>query len=209
MSIGLGIFLSSLVFALVLLYGITRERWNWRRITRSVFVSTLILGGLIIFVAGGIYVWKHFAATKLKRTEYAGLRLRMTRNEIKYVKGTPSHVLDGVAIPTGTLTADKKIEDFDEWAYDDGLVLLFKQDLLAVISCQSRRHIFCPDIDGITNGDNEEKLLSVFGEPSNASIEEFVKIMEYSNIGMILKLRERKIVEIMLYDTTVVKPTGH
>ena len=132
----------------------------------------------------------------------------MTRNEIKYVKGNPSHVLDRVAIPTATLTADKKLEDFDEWAYD-GLVLLFKQDLLAAISCQSRGIGQCPHMDGITSGNNEEELLSVFGQPSKESIDDLIKIMEYSNIGMVFKLRQQKIIEIMLYDTTVFKPTGH
>ena len=51
----LGLFLSWLVLALILLHLITRERWSWRR-------SVLVFGCLISVVMGGIYAWR-FANT--------------------------------------------------------------------------------------------------------------------------------------------------
>ena len=129
MSIGLGIFLSSLLFALILLYLITRDRWNWRRIARRLGVGALIFGCLTGLVAGGIYVWNGFAPV-VKQTEYAGLRLGTTMEEAKYVKGLPTHVYDefgreGIPkglrrmIPIKELEKEKKIEDYNDWIYQD------------------------------------------------------------------------------------------
>jgi hypothetical protein len=49
MSLGTGIFLSSLVLATVILYGITKDRWPWRRIV-SHTARTLALFALAAIV---------------------------------------------------------------------------------------------------------------------------------------------------------------
>jgi len=38
MELGTGIFLSSLVLAAVILYGITKDRWRWRSIIRGIAI---------------------------------------------------------------------------------------------------------------------------------------------------------------------------
>ena len=52
-----------------------------------------MIGCLIGVVAGGVYAWREFTPV-LKQTEYAGLRLGMLIDEIKYVKGAPTTVID-------------------------------------------------------------------------------------------------------------------
>jgi hypothetical protein len=34
MSVGTGIFLSSVLLAIVILYGVAKDRWRWRRIVK-------------------------------------------------------------------------------------------------------------------------------------------------------------------------------
>jgi hypothetical protein len=50
----LGLFLSWLVLALILLHLIKRDGWNWRR-------SVLVFGSLISVVMAGIYAWRGYA----------------------------------------------------------------------------------------------------------------------------------------------------
>jgi multisubunit Na+/H+ antiporter MnhB subunit len=80
-SIGLGIFLSSVVFALVIFYAITKNRWRWERIVRRsalALVALIVLTGVVI---GGLYFWKQLPPTISPQTEYAGIRLGMGRRD--------------------------------------------------------------------------------------------------------------------------------
>jgi hypothetical protein len=94
MELGTAIFLSSIIVCIVLLYGFTKDRWSWRRI-----VVRSLIGILIIVAAGGALIvaaqyWDQFFPTKLARqTEYAGVRLGMSRDEVRYVKGLPTNIV--------------------------------------------------------------------------------------------------------------------
>jgi hypothetical protein len=202
MSIGLAIFLSSLMFALIFLYHITRDRWSWHRIGRKTVVVLLIFGGLITLAAGGIYSWIQFRHLKSKQTEYAGLRLGMTMAEAKYVKGIPDFVVDNTPIRTSNLDEGKKIEEYRDWRYADStLQLVFNDDnnLLGAIACSSASA--CPEILGITIGDSEQQLLSKLGQPSTAKIDGLVKEMNYSSLGVLVDLRQQKIFMFGIHDT--------
>jgi hypothetical protein len=118
MSIGLGIFLSSLCLGTIALYGITKDRWNWRRIGRNIS-----LGLLVIAIAGaGVYFWNDLPTFIPKQNEYAGLRLGMTQEEVQYIKGHPPTVLGEAEgegewkgfkpnIATTNLEKGKRVED--------------------------------------------------------------------------------------------------
>src|SRR5258707_14457337 len=94
MSLGFGIFLSALVFALLYLYQITRDRWNWSRVGRR---SLVALGVVLAVAALGvvcIFVFEAIRNAPHQQTGYADLRLGMTMSEVKYVKGYPPNVVD-------------------------------------------------------------------------------------------------------------------
>src|SRR4051794_29278741 len=97
MELGTAVFLSSMAVCVVLIYGFTKDRWPWRRVIFRTLIGSLILaaiGGAIIVVAE---YWDQLAAVKLARqTEYSGLRLGMSRDEVKYVKGLPPNVVSDV-----------------------------------------------------------------------------------------------------------------
>jgi hypothetical protein len=85
MSIELGIFLSSVVFALVIFYAITKNRWRWAR----ALVALIVLGGAVI---GGLYFWKQLPPTISPQTDYAGIRLGMAPDEVLSINGSPPAV---------------------------------------------------------------------------------------------------------------------
>jgi protein-S-isoprenylcysteine O-methyltransferase Ste14 len=87
MSVGLGIFLSSLVLSIVVLYGFTKDRWNWPKIARRTGLGVLTVAALVIGIWAGIYFWNQLPASLRTQTEYAGLRIGMAQDEVMYIKG--------------------------------------------------------------------------------------------------------------------------
>ena len=212
MSTGLGIFLSSLVFALILLYLITRDRWSWWRIAQRLSVGTLIVG-VIGVVAGGIYVWDRFRPVP-KQTEYAGLRLGMTMDETKYIKGFPSQVykeLEGERkglrrmIALKELEKGKKIEDYNLWGYENTsyrIDLDFDKNKLIVIRCYSGDKLErCPPVGGIRDGDSEQQVVKKLGQPFAASIEGVTKKMWYPDVGAFFYLSQETVYILGIKDT--------
>jgi hypothetical protein len=108
MSTGLGIFLSSFVVAIVILYGITMDRWNWRRIVKRatlgiftfVVIAAAASGGLWLWNQlppipfGGLWLWNQPPPGLTRQTEYANVRLGMTPAEVLSVKSDPDELLE-------------------------------------------------------------------------------------------------------------------
>jgi hypothetical protein len=200
-SIGMGIFLSSVILALVVLYAITKDRWRWRSIAGR--IGLLALGILVLagVSASAFYVWSNLPPSV--QTEYAGLRIGMKKDEVKYVKGYPPSVLeppntegefkgDQLVVATKDLLKNgKKIEDYNSWTYEDAagsrLDLSFNpsSSALIVISCYSESTLrLCPPISGITNSDSEQSVISKFGKPDEARLEGPAKSLFYKKIGL-------------------------
>jgi hypothetical protein len=113
--------------------------------------------GLIGVVTVGIYAWDKFAPVS-KQTEYADLRLGMTRDQVKSIKG----------YPTVNVTRDNR-----GWSYQaepggiGRIDLKFDEAGLIIINCHSINHYShkCPTIAGIVDGSKEEDVIQKFGKP--------------------------------------------
>jgi hypothetical protein len=92
MTLGTGISLSMVVIAVVALYGITRDRWNWRRVKRTAFVCLGVILLVWYFSAFGVYLHQQIPTVVSRQIEYAGVRLGMSQDEVLYIKGYPSTV---------------------------------------------------------------------------------------------------------------------
>jgi hypothetical protein len=154
MSLGLGIFLSSVVLAAVILYGITKDRWRWRRIagrTALILTAIVVLTGTI---SGGLYFWNHLPMTLVPQTEYAGLRLGISPDEVMYIKGYPPTVYAEAPPPAGwpgagwqeavdtkDLKNGKRVQDYRDWSYEHDehsrIDLTFNPEMTAVIVIRS------------------------------------------------------------------------
>jgi hypothetical protein len=129
MSVGLGIFLSSVVFALVIFYAITKNRWRWGRIVKRsalALVALIVLTGVVI---GGLYFWKQLPPTISPQTEYAGIRPGMGPDEVLYFNGSPPAVYGEAEkegkwrgfqpiIETKNLEKGKLVQDYRVWSYE-------------------------------------------------------------------------------------------
>src|SRR5437870_4308170 len=119
MSLGLGIFLSSLVLAVVMLYGLTRDRWSWRGIFKRTALAVLALVLITAAIIGGVELWNRLPATVTPQTEYAGLRIGMTPDDVMYIKGYPPEVFGELSnegwlpvIKTTELEKGRRVEDY-------------------------------------------------------------------------------------------------
>jgi hypothetical protein len=73
MSVGSGIFFAALVFALLYLYKITRERWNWRRGVRWGLGGAGSIVALLLLAWGGFLIYEKVADKPQKHSGYADL----------------------------------------------------------------------------------------------------------------------------------------
>jgi hypothetical protein len=218
MSIGLAIFLSSLVFALVALYGITRDRWGWRKIVRRATLALLFILALGVLTFAGVHIWDRIPTSIPKQTAYAGLRIGMPHDEVKYVKGYPPKVYGEAAtegdwkgsqpvIETKTLEKDKRVEDYVDWSYDiEGGRIDVEFDPtktgIIVIRCYSADKLRrCPSILGISDGDTEQEVIRKFGKPEKSSIEGVSKSLYYTKAGIYFVLVKEQVYMLGINDT--------
>lgn len=93
MTLGLGVLLSTIVVGLLLLYRWTRDRWNWRTA-----IKRLSLGALgLLLIACGLFAYDKFQDRPVVQAKYHDIELGMTKEEVNYIKGSPTDVLVPVA----------------------------------------------------------------------------------------------------------------
>src|SRR5262245_27041073 len=161
MSLGLGIFLSTFLISILLLYRWTRDRWNWRKLLLRVSLAIL---SLILLSALTLFVYFKYENRVTKQNSYSDIALGMTVDEVFYIKGEPSSVLDSenkdgwyLIINTRDIKKGKTVRDFLGWQFaqeaneSDSLNVLFADRTKRVsrISCSSKSNFNCTSVLGI------------------------------------------------------------
>ena len=208
MDLGTGIFLSTALLAIVLLYGFTKDRWRWRKIVvRTLFSGLLLLAGLAAVVALAHY-WDELFPTQLGRqTQYAGLKLGMTPQEVMYVKGYPPVVLDDdnpgsdwlSQIKTEKLEKGKKVTDFKHWEfgqYKSRIDVEFNNERTAVVTIQcysEDKFARCPPIGSLKDGTSEQDAHRKLGGPAEQRIDGVMKALRFPRLGVMLWLTQEHV----------------
>src|SRR5207253_4773538 len=91
MSLGLGIFLSSLFLGTIVLFIITRERWRWKRILLG------FMGFLAIFATT---FYTYIVIQRMPQVQNAawGISLNTSKSDVKFLKGEPNEKEGAVSI---------------------------------------------------------------------------------------------------------------
>ena len=217
MDLGTGIFLSSVVLAVVFVYAITKDRWRWRRIIKR---TAFICLGLIILGAAlgiGAYYWDQLPQKVGRQTEYAGLRLGMTQDEVMYVKGYPPSVLAEevqdpqwkgfyTVVDTKKLEKGKRVIDYRHWSYEQGkhnINVTFNAARTAVVhlQCFSDDRLYrCPLIGGIRDGDSEKEVVRKLGNPTASKIDGVAKTLTYRDLGIEFILTKEQVYMMSISD---------
>ena len=90
MTLGTGIFLSAVFLGLIALLIRTKERWSWKGLFLYPALVILIFGAMWALVDYG-YEKGYYGPRKFGReTEYAGIKLRSTKDDVLFAKGKPT-----------------------------------------------------------------------------------------------------------------------
>jgi hypothetical protein len=223
MSLGLGIFLSSTLFALLTLYWITRDRWRWRFIARRIGMALGALVVLVVLVGGAFYGYAEYKDMPRRQDTYAGIQLGATMAEILYLKGNPSAVLVEERtddLPEGfyryvalaEIPKGKKVEDYVMWEYtpagtQDGRVSVVFNDAtrkVRLIACYSVSDRYaCPALLGVWPRDDEGTVVGKLGTPTKEALDGTVKRLEYGQFSARFFLVKTKVymMQVLEYDT--------
>lgn len=212
MTIGLGIFFGAAFLGLIYLYNITRDRWNWKKVSRWILGSAAGLIILLLLIFGCFFGYGQFHERAKKQTEYDGLKIGMTQTEVKYANGDPENVYEEPAldkkcnfcnyprvIKIGVLPANKTIFDYNWWSYDSGkyrIDVQFKNRKISSINCYSNGGFYnCPSILGLEDGSTESEIKAKFGPPSYEHIDPAngVKEITYQKYGVTFYLMKAKV----------------
>ncbi|MDX1000809.1 hypothetical protein GOE08_06860 [Sinorhizobium medicae] len=93
MSLGTGLFLSALVLSLVILYAVTRDRWNWRRIALWGTLGPMAVILVVSSVGYLVWLWED---RPRPLESFFGIALRASEQDVRFMKGKPtSRAADG------------------------------------------------------------------------------------------------------------------
>jgi len=92
MSIGFGIFLGLFFCGLIYLYTQTKDRWNWAKRCKSVFVVLGVLISLGLISIGGIFLYDYYQGIPKVITEFKGVKLGESLSDVTFKLGNPEKV---------------------------------------------------------------------------------------------------------------------
>lgn len=219
MSIGFGILFASIVISITLLY-LNRQKniklpSNDIELTNlSYYRKFLLLFLLVVFVTVGmyfLYIW--ISSIPNKQDSYQGIKLGMTMNDVRYIKGQPDglikekHFYVGRLVDTlvdiTELDSTDSILNYPEWNYKNISINFDKPNgKVVAISCgnffsplafMADEKLGCEPLSGVIVGTFEDSLKHRFGKPDIDEITEETKIVEFKKFNARFYLQKQKV----------------
>ncbi len=164
MTLGEGIFLSTLVLSLTALFIATKDRWNWKKILKNILLwPTVILLGIAALAGGGTYVISLIPTKPKVEENFWGITLNTSKADLKFMKGEPT-----TKTKDGGWTYTKKKYENDWSAYR----ISFRDDKIRYILFAGSSWLDSPDLQEIQLNDSSQEVQSKFGEPTHTVISE-------------------------------------
>jgi len=162
MALGTGIFMSALLLAVVFLFHTTKDRWNWRKIFKFVFVWPLVVViGLSAIGGGGYYLYGEYEDRPRVQTGLWGLELGMSKNDVLFAKGDPKE------ITTPDESKDSWYETLMEYEqHSDSRYYIFLIDE-KVVRIAYWGDVWKPSVNGLEVGDSIEGMVEQLGKSAS------------------------------------------
>ncbi len=163
MQTGTALFFGLLLVAITILYHSTKDRWNWKKMTKR---SLLIPIGLIGL---GVLIWLYFTVEEKienrakKQTGLQNVMLGDSKNDVIFKKGNPDKGSD----------QDSLKDLFIYPSYDNFVIVLFKEDKVSTIDYQCKSdsaYKECPSyfsLNGISFKESLKDVEKRLGKPSS------------------------------------------
>lgn len=188
MSVGLGILLSVLALVPLILFSITKDRWNWRRI---LFRGGSIFLALLMLFFGVLYALHWWGSRPKKETGLWGIELGENKIDVKFKKGNPR----------------KDVGVSDEWVYhsDGGAawVVYFENGVVSCIRYLpfGESSYGLPVIQGIGSWSDLEDVRRKFGEGRVSRSKDGTElIISYPGLNIAFELKLNRVISVAVYD---------
>lgn len=212
MTLGLGIFLSTLLVVFVLLYRWYGEQW---KLARKLKITSLVLVVVLVVGFAGVWGYNAWENRPQMQTGYYGVQLGMNANEVLYVLGQPSSVSEPPAkgeqgwpiTKFEDIPKDKTIRDYISWFYEGDQVkprvdirFLLATKKVRAVACYATATQYCHAVNGVGIGTTEEAVIKQLGEPSETKMQDTVKILKYKNQRVSFFLAQKAVYMIVVAD---------
>ena len=193
MSLGLGIFLSSLFLGTVAFFIGTKDRWNWKKIILWPFAA-------LILMAIGLWTYSRISDRPRLQTTFWDIPLRATKTDVKFLRGAPN------VLSKDQDTLQYLFEDSTGKGWDYIYRIRLKQGkvwLVEYFASPNRR--YGPGIQGIDIGDSLEKITQKFGKPSHVSTagDELSRVFSFNKYQLAFELKENRVIGYGVFDATI------
>lgn len=185
MELGTGIFLASVVLALVFLYGHTKDRWRWKTIALRTLLGLIVLAGGTALL---IWVYGKYENRVIAQTEFLSISLGDKAPDVRFKKGNPAN-------------DDGKIWIFNNSTNQPELVVIFKDTavkaVLYVGDCT-----YCNNISGLGIGTSYAEVKEKLGEATSVSTssDQLERLSSFEKWNLVFNLKENKVIAFGLYD---------
>jgi hypothetical protein len=192
MTLGDGVFLSSILLSVVALFAVTKDRWNWRRIAKW---GLLVPVAAILLLGGGVYLHGRWTDRPVPQTKFGEIELTATPADVLFVKGEPQ-LKDGP----------------DRWVYNAGsgsaapdaakYLVMFKDGRIRfVLYTAGAEQIVNPLLMGFDIGTAYDRVTERLGQPSSISISEsqLDRMFSYEKYNTFFSFSQGKLVAYGIY----------
>lgn len=192
MPLGTAIFLSALLLSIVILFALTKDRWNWHRLTKW---AALVSITVILLMAGGAYLYSYWEDRPTPQNEFLGLQLLATTTDVKLSKGEP-----------------ETISPKQSWIYNVSkppskeafLFVGFEKERVnrVMYIAPEAAPIENPYLLGFTYGNSNKRIQEKLGTPSYVSIssDELNRMISYDKLNVFFVFKEGKLIGYGIYD---------
>lgn len=196
MSLGAWIFLSALFLGLIALFIATRGQLNWKKIItwpwkKIVIRIAIVITSLIFLVGillGGQYIYLKIVDRPKVQKSFWGLTLDSTKEDIKFLKGTPKEEHKGRWI----------YHEFKKTKISNFQIILiqFADDKIQFIDGYGLQ------MQGVKNGDSYEHVIKKFGTPSHISQskDDLIRILCFEKYNVFFALEKGEVLFSGIYN---------
>ena len=191
MTIGSGIFLSTILLSLVTIFVVTKDLWNWRRIAK--WGLALPLAGALI-IGAGVNLYEHLYERWEERltaqTSFGRIALNAKKADVKFSRGEPTSTagLDAWIYNAGTELAEPGAAKY--------FVRFREGRIRFVLYTANDAQIVHPQLMGFTIGTPHERVIEKLGQPSNVanSANDLDRMYSYQTYNVFFSFTQGKLV---------------
>ncbi len=195
MELGTGVFLSAIFLGMIALFVATKDRWAWKRIFLKGVGGTIALIAII-----GLGTWSYvlYSERAVPQDELSGIKLGMTEQEVKYLKGEPTEIS----------------KEGGNWIYIDNneykspYAVKFKDGVAVGLWTWKTVKASLPYVTHISSYANTKDIEEKLGKPTQVSMSKdgFTRMVIYENYRVWFALRQEQIEAVGVFDPVNYKP---